>query len=189
MESLAEKNIPLEKKKEKKGRLHQTAAVGAQRQTAARILGKFTFPKYLQVSTSSFVWGKKQPVSALRAEHNSPAEFGFGGVCEAHLCQRFKERAKRRIGVILADSLPVEVAGFAPLVARWKWKSLRCQERSSMSDQCVTARQQKHQQETWIRATGPVWRTKIILHVRFNAHALTGVKASHINSIDGEFWR
>lgn len=109
-------------------------------------------------------------------------------MCEAHLCQRFKERAKRRIGVILTDTLPVEVAGFPPLVARWKWKRLRCQERSNMTDQCVSARQQ-HQQETWIRATGPVWRKKIILHVRFHAHALTGVKASHKNSTDGELWR
>lgn len=116
MASLAEKKCSDGKRKRK---LHHTAAVGAQRQTPARIFGKLTFPKRLQMSTSSFVWGgKTQPVTASRTEPNSATELGIGGVCEAHLGQRCRERATRGIGLILTDRLRVEVAGFPSSVGQ-----------------------------------------------------------------------
>lgn len=132
--------------------------------------------------------GETQPVTALRTEQNSATELGIGGVCEAHLCQRFRERANRRIGVILTDRLRVEVAGFPPPLARWKSKNQKtplsgAQQHDGPVCVCKTT-------ETPAGDMVQGHRTRleqnIILHVQFHAHALTGVKASHINSIDSE---
>lgn len=104
----------------KKRKLHHSAAVGAQRQTPARIFGKVTFPKHLQMSTSSFVCGgeKKQPVAALPTELNPPTGSGIGGVCGAHLCQPFTEKGGPQDGAD-SDRRSGEVAGFPPLWDNW----------------------------------------------------------------------
>lgn len=187
----------MEKKKRK---LHHSAAVGAQRQTPARIFGKLTFPKHLQMSTTSFVCGggKKQPVAALPTELNPPTGSGIGGVRGTHLCQSFIERGgDPRMGLILTDSLVrLRVSllcgpdggrgGGDPKIQ----KTLRCQDRSSMKGQCVSARQQKHQQETWFRATGRVWGGQFHpARLISCTHTHRRRSRSHINSIDGELYR
>lgn len=97
-----------------------------------------------------------------------------------------------------SDRRSGEVAGFPPLWARWGGgggdpkiqKTLRCQDRSSMKGQCVSARQQKHQQETWFRATGRVWGGQFHpARLISCTHTHRRRSRSHINSIDGELYR
>lgn len=143
------------------------------------------------MSTSSFVWGgrKTQPVTALRTEPNSATELGIGGVCEAHPCQRFGERANRRIGLILTDRLRVEVAGFPSPVGQVEVEKNQKTPLSGAQQHdgpvCVCKTTERAAGDM-VQGHGTRLEQNIILHVQFHAHALTGVKASHINSIDSE---
>lgn len=154
---LAEKNVPMEKKK----KTTSLRCCRSPKTNSCSDLRKTHISKtFANVNKFIRLWGKKSSPSP-----RYPTGSGIGGVRGTHLCQPFTERGDPRMGLILTDDLlrlrvsllcgPVGGGEENPKIQ----KTLRCQDRSSMRGQCVSARQQKHQQETWFRATGRVWGT------------------------------